>query len=473
LGGAISHSLSILNSQFSILLFLLALPFVIAATPPPAQSPQTRGRQIYLRGESRSGRELVAVTGSDAVQVPAAALPCAGCHGYDGRGKPEGGTTPADISADSLRRPSDGARSNNRARPAYDDATLTRAIAMGIDSGRKPLDPTMPRYRMSRDDMRDLLAYLRLLGEEKDPGLDDDAITIGVVLPETSGGAARDSLERLAGKANEDGIYGRKLRFLFASGAQRFAGDAQPFLVIDTTASGDVTQALAEEQRMPALIASRAGDDSGRYTFQLLGGTREAAMALLAHARKATQGRGLLILHDAPLAPLAAAIQAGAERQGWKVRLHAAAWKDGLLEGRDAVLLLGNPGSVLERIAAQPHPPLVLIPAAVVQGPLPATPPALDGRIVVAFPAIPSSDAPRMVALASAAVILNAFEALGREVTREKLVDHLQNLNHFDSGWLPPLTWTATRRIGTTGAYLMTADREHGKLVGKPGWVGE
>lgn len=445
---------------------LMALATLVASSPTP---PQLRGRHIYLRGESQSGRELLAVTGSDAVQLPGSVLPCVGCHGYDGRGRAEGGVKPADISGESLRRASDGTRTNNRKRPAYNDVTLTRAIAMGVDSGRNTLDGTMPRYRMSREDMGDVLAYLHLLGNEKDPGLSDDAITIGVVVADKAA-SARDSLEKLAARANEDGIYGRRLHFRFASEASAFTGDRQPFLVIDTTPNGDATLALSERQQMPAIVASTASSaESQRYGFQLLGGTRESAIALLAHARSATRGKGLLILHDRAFAVLAAAIKPIAEGNGWNVRLHGAAWTDGLLEGRSAVLILGTPGVVLNHIAAHPEPPLVLIPAAVVQGALPATPAQLDGRVLVAFPAIPTDDAPRLVALASAAVLLNAFEKLGRTLTREALVDHLQTVRRFESGWLPPLTWTPTQRTGTAGAYLMTVDRE--RLVGRPGWV--
>ncbi len=393
------------------------------------------------------------------MQLPASALPCAGCHGYDGRGKPEGGVKPADISGDSLRSPSDGALTNGRKRPAYDEATLTRAVAMGIDAGRNTLDATMPRYRMSREDMRDLLAYLQLLGDERDPGLTDEAITIGVV-----GSAAREPLEKLAARANEDGIYGRKLHFQFAAAANAFA-DEQPFLIVDTTPSGDATLTLAEENRMPAIVAASANGSSGRYAFQLLGGTREAALALLAHASGA--GKRLLVLHDRAHAPLAAAIKDTANH--WDVRLHGGEWTAGLLEDRTAVLLLGHPGTVLDRIAAHPQPPLVLIPAAVIAGALPPTPRALDGKVIIAFPAIPSDEAPRMAALASAAVLLDAFEKLGRDLTREKVVDHLATLRNFDSGWLPPLSWTPTHRTGTAGAYLMTTDRA--RLVGKPGWV--
>jgi len=45
---------------------------------------ERRGRAIYLRGESPSGKEIQAVVGE--VDVPGSALTCAGCHGARGEG---------------------------------------------------------------------------------------------------------------------------------------------------------------------------------------------------------------------------------------------------------------------------------------------------------------------------------------------------------------------------------------------------
>mgnify|MGYP002336390849 CR=1 FL=1 len=45
---------------------------------------------------------------------------------------------------------------------SYTDDTLRRAIAEGVDPGGDPLDPAMPRWSMSAEDMADLIAYLKL-----------------------------------------------------------------------------------------------------------------------------------------------------------------------------------------------------------------------------------------------------------------------------------------------------------------------
>jgi len=65
---------------------------------------EARGKQIYLRGASPSGKEILAYVGESSLEAPASSFPCANCHGADGLGKPEGGITPSDISWDAAAR---------------------------------------------------------------------------------------------------------------------------------------------------------------------------------------------------------------------------------------------------------------------------------------------------------------------------------------------------------------------------------
>ncbi|MEE8350344.1 MAG: hypothetical protein V3R94_12285 [Acidobacteriota bacterium] len=58
---------------------------------------EKRGREIYLKGTSPSGGEITALFGQADLQVPASVMPCVNCHGRDGRGRPEGGVTPSNL----------------------------------------------------------------------------------------------------------------------------------------------------------------------------------------------------------------------------------------------------------------------------------------------------------------------------------------------------------------------------------------
>ncbi len=74
----------------------------------------------------------------------------------------------ADLTWPTLTRPS-GDASNGRRRGPYTEALLRQAITRGVDPANNALHVTMPRYRLTRDDSADLIAYLRRLGPERDP----------------------------------------------------------------------------------------------------------------------------------------------------------------------------------------------------------------------------------------------------------------------------------------------------------------
>ena len=82
----------------------------------------------------------------------------------------------------------------------------------------------MPRFRMNQADMADLLAYLKQLGTEKDPGVAEGELRIGVLLPPAGpltpmGKAIRSAVSARFDQVNQGRrIYGRRLepRFLEA-----------------------------------------------------------------------------------------------------------------------------------------------------------------------------------------------------------------------------------------------------------------
>jgi len=69
-------------------------PVLLRAQLSPAQA---AGKQIYMEGVSPSGQEMEAILGEGSTRVPASLMPCASCHGSDGKGRPEGGVAPSEI----------------------------------------------------------------------------------------------------------------------------------------------------------------------------------------------------------------------------------------------------------------------------------------------------------------------------------------------------------------------------------------
>src|SRR5580765_7972408 len=87
----------------------LVTAFVFCLLPMDAEAQltpaQTAGKQIYNEGTSPSGRPIEAVLGEGSTRVPGKLMLCASCHGFDGKGRPEGGVTPSIVTWDALFAP--------------------------------------------------------------------------------------------------------------------------------------------------------------------------------------------------------------------------------------------------------------------------------------------------------------------------------------------------------------------------------
>jgi hypothetical protein len=58
-------------------------------------------------------------------------------------------------------------------------------------------------------------------------------------------------------------------------------------------------------------------------------------------------------------------------------------------------------------------------------------------------------------ALAAAKALVEGLRRAGRDVTRERLVDALETLQNFRTGLIPPVSFSATRRIGADGIWIV------------------
>ena len=175
---------------------------------------------------SPSGGEILAVMGGG-TELPASALPCSSCHGEDGRGNPEGGVSPSNLTWEALTRPYDVETSRGRKHGPYDPSTLKRAISLGVDPAGNDLHVAMPRYSMSHEDMEALVAFIRQLGRDRDPGIGDKSLRVGTLLPPPGrmgevGESIRAVLEAWAEEVNAGGgLYGREVELVPADPAGR------------------------------------------------------------------------------------------------------------------------------------------------------------------------------------------------------------------------------------------------------------
>src|SRR5215510_6668324 len=233
----------------AIIAFALSLS-TLAAAQLTAQ--QSAGKQLYLEGTSPSGKPFEAILSDGSTHVPARLMPCGSCHGADGRGRPEGGVVPSDITWDSLTRPYRSEAALGRNRPAYTAYSLRRAITLAVDSSGHRLGVTMPRYRISPRDLGNLVEYLKLLDHEPEPGLTADTIRVGAILP-TYAASAPDNIGAVLQAyfdelSRQGGIYNRKIELvsLAASGtpaevaaqARKFAHEKNIFAMLAPLSPG-------------------------------------------------------------------------------------------------------------------------------------------------------------------------------------------------------------------------------------------
>ncbi|HYC88192.1 MAG TPA: c-type cytochrome [Thermoanaerobaculia bacterium] len=434
------------------LLFLIALAAVVVHA-----GDFGAGRQIYVSGK---GGQPIAATMAGSTELPASMLPCVNCHGADGRGTTEGGVVASNITWDELTKPYRAATPNGRRRPAYNEKTLRRAIAEGIDSAGNPLHAAMPRYAMTDGDFAALAAYLQLLGRESVPGVTETAVRIGTIVPDNPAGSEMAAvLSACFAEAGE--IHGRRLTLEVVQPSA--LQDNPPFAL-----AAGITDAAAEEAVERAgiplvLPVSLRGDASAenRQRFYLHPGLED-------------QLRGLLRFSGVKRA----AILAGSGEMAAVAR-RAAGDEVAIAERADdstAVVFL-DPDAKLASIPVQGTSPLLflgnLLPAdffkeapaygSRIRVALTTTPADLTGIAEYrAFAARHSITGPQIAsqlsAYAAAKALVHALKLSGRTLTRDGLRASLESLYEFDTGVTPPLTFGRGRRTAVPRVHVATVD---------------
>jgi hypothetical protein len=116
-------------------------------------------------------------------------MPCANCHKRSGWGTVEGPITTPAVTGHVLFNPVTlgneqmGLRTTGPGtRPAYNDASLARALRDGIDPTGRRLAPTMPRYDLGPSEMTALTDYLRTLGAAPAPGVTATTLHLATIV---------------------------------------------------------------------------------------------------------------------------------------------------------------------------------------------------------------------------------------------------------------------------------------------------
>ena len=481
---------------------------------------EKRGKQIYLKGESAEGAgDIQAFLGGDKLELPATTFPCVNCHGLRGEGANEGGLQPPPINWEALTAPHASALTRHE-RPAYNEATLARAVKLGLDPTGAKLHPGMPLYDLKPEQMADLISYLKKLGKDSDadPGLDDRHIKVGAALP-LSGALAqvgediKAALTAYFASVNaQGGIYGRQIDLVVVDSRGEAAGTLEATrrlveregvfaIVASFEASGsDATNDYLKRSGValvgPVTLSPRLTVPPNPLVFYLLPtfGDQTRALVDFAVAKfKERAPRIGIISTDSEFdadaltglkaqAKLYPALEIVFEQTYARGSFPVAALVGMIAQKRpDGIFFFGNAEQFAQLTramdAAKLHAALFSSVVMIGHGAFDA-PASLAPQIFLAYPAaLPgeddftefvgvmqkggvklSSPAFQTVAYGAAKTFVEATKLSGRQLSRAALLASLERLNDFKTGVVPPLTFSPNRRIGASGSYIVGVD---------------
>jgi len=517
------------------LLLCLAVSLIWAAGPVRAGvlTPQEeRGKRIYVHGENASGAPITALVSRGSTPIDASFLPCIGCHGDDGKGRPEGGVMPPDITWQTLTASYGHDHAYSRSHPSFDEGSLARAIMVGVDPAGNSLDTAMPRYSMSESDMTDLVAYIKRIQSDRDPGISATDIRLGTLLPlkgsrESLGRAMKSVLEAYFSEVNaRGGIHGRKIELVVGEydvdptyggwNTRDLLQQQSIFAMVSGYIEGieDEVAALVEESAIPLVgpftMSPPIGNGLNRYGFYLLAGLTQQAQVLARHfwATQNTGDRRLAILHPEGeiYAAAAGAVQADNKVKG-VAPVVTKSYRPDEFDAADAAKMLKN-GEVrgvlflgtandLERLAREAEridwAPSLLFPGVFARKPMFEIPASFEDRVFVGYSSLPSDhtvdgvngfeslhdqheldyrhSAAQISAYVAAMIMLEGLKRAGKDLSRDKLVSELEGLSDFQPGLMPAISYNTTRRIGALGGYVVVLNLQQDTFGKTSKWI--
>lgn len=515
---------------FLVMVTLLAVTLLIVGPTSSATqdksglSPQEqRGKQIYLTGADGARGEITTVLGSEELEVPASSFPCSSCHGTRGEGTKEGGIQPPPLNWETLTRPLTSALTRRERRP-YDDVSVARAISGGVDPDGARLHLAMPRYRMTGEQMADLVAYLKKLGKssDADPGITDETIKVGAALPLTGplaqvGEDIKATLNASFADINSrGGIYGRRFELIAEDSrgepaqtllaTRRLIEAGGIFALVGCFEPGDSREVneLIKRSEVPLIgpvtLSPRLSIPPNPYIFYLLPTFGDQARALVDFVNSRDKPARLGVVYAASDfdrdALEGVKTQANiysmaiVAEEGFSAGSFSAAGVVRKLEDKktDHVLFFGDAGSLAALAAEMDRvkmkAPLLSSVVMIGRGAF-ALPASVAARTFLAYPAaLPNqsdfaefisvmqksgvglrSPAFQSVAFASTKVFYEAVKLSSRQLDRATLLRSLEQLHDFKTGVVPPVTFGPNRRIGSTGSYIVGIDLDKKQYV--------
>ena len=484
----------------------------------PLSAQASRGRAIYRKGTNARGKPIVGALGGADVTLSGREAACATCHAPAGTGTEEGGVAAPPITPEVLFAPAEN-------RGAYTADALATAIREGRTPLPRQLGTTMPRFRLEPAEMDDLLAYLRCLGHDRDPGVSADEIRLGAALP--LGGPLAglgESVRAVISAYFEDvnargGVFGRRLALRVEDSAQGPAGEraalerlshAEVFALVGSAWSGapEVEAWLrAEELPLVGPVAAgravAAGDD---LVFHVHPGTEVLARVAIKHLADTDAEKRVWLVHARDAAGLrwAEGARAEASRRGvalaGEIAFAPGGFEPTLLRaaargGGGAIILFSGSArelTVAARAMERQKSVRIYAPTWVMAG-VEEESEAIVGRVLFVHPGLVGEGPGRALegftaflrrhgmtardlgekvsAYVAAGLVVEALKRAGASPTRAGLIAALEDLHDFESGLVPALSYGKNRRVGVMGARLVRVGEPKGRITAASDWI--
>ncbi len=525
---SISVPVSVTVSLINILLLFFSFPQALMAERLTEQ--EKRGKQIYLKTISPFGREIKAFIGIASTEAPGSVMPCVNCHGRNGQGRPSSGIYPSNITYKELTKPYHVRQMDGRQRSAYNEETLVRAITKGIDPAGNRLNPAMPIYSMEEEELNALVAYLKRLGNELEPGIHENRIRIGTFFPEEgrfveAGKAMRAMMEAYFNEVNlQGGLYHRKIelevvtfpdkRGSAVSAIKRLIDEKEVFALVGGIPGGaekEISDYL-ENEEVPLIGPYTFAPEHlslNRFVFYLFSGIREEILVHLHLLKSKFKKLDLKIVLVYPEEELSEEVEESLleqiKQEGWH-SFHKISYPPGRLDplivrklyqrGVEAILFLGSweEAKVFAFSADQINwAPLFFLSGSKIGRDLWHLPGLFQKKIYLTYPLLPTDRTEtglkelrdlfrkyrltesylpfQIYAFVASRILVEGIKQSGKEVSREKLIEKLEGLTGFETGLTPKITYGPNRRIGVLGAYVVAVDLKQKTFDPVGGWI--
>jgi ABC-type branched-subunit amino acid transport system substrate-binding protein len=384
--------------------------------------------------------------------------------------------------------------------------------------------------------LNDLIAYIKRLGTDRDPGVTDAGVRIGILVPARGalaemGQAIKSVVAAYFEEVNsQGGIYNRKIELKFAetgdtaaatsANVKRLITDEQIFALTGALIAGADKEiaALAQNSEVPLIgpftLYPPVTASVNRQVFYLLSGIDDQARALVIFAArkfaddKTKTARAAIVYQESELnSGVAAGIEEQIKKAGWSAPASvkyargnfdaAAIVRDLSAKNVNTVFLVGggeDPRAFISAAEKLKWTPGLYLPGALTGKDILDAPPTFKDKIFLSFPSVPSDVKPaglenlralaakyklpqghiaaQISAHVSAQLLVEGLKRAGRDLSREKLIGALEGLYEYDTGMMPPLTYGPNRRVGAAGAYIINIDVEKKQFTPASGWVG-